>query len=138
MVLEKYDYKLPTISSQRFNEYIREACEEAGIDEMVLITYSEKDRVQSERVEKHEYVTSHAARRSFATNFFNDKILKIGEIQNIFGHSSQTTTWGYILVDTDKIQEQASTKLDAWGKEWIEKREEKERKKENKLRIERA
>ncbi len=51
-VLEKYDYQLPEISSQKFNAYIKEVCEMAAIDTTLLRVCSEVGTVDNERIEK--------------------------------------------------------------------------------------
>lgn len=61
-ILAKYDFRLPELSDQAQNMYIKEACQLAGID---------------------KHVTNHTARRSFACNFYlagvpEHTIMKIG------------------------------------------------------------
>ena len=66
-LLDKYDWNLPKISSQKFNPHIREICERAGIaDEVKEIIYSgNKKEVIYHK--KHQMVSSHTARRTFIT-----------------------------------------------------------------------
>lgn len=69
-LLEKYDYELPLIkkgklmSGQKFNKYIKEACELAKIDSFVTLRSCERINEGP----KYLFVKSHTARRSFATN----------------------------------------------------------------------
>ena len=69
-VLEKRGNKLPELSSQNFNQYMKEVCEKAKITEMTL--GSKKDPKTNRNVKghypKHKLVSSHTLRRSFVTN----------------------------------------------------------------------
>ncbi|MDD7886123.1 tyrosine-type recombinase/integrase [Flavivirga sp. 57AJ16] len=73
-ILKKYDYKLPNISNQKFNDYIKEVFQLLGYDENVKKTI----RIGKELIEQinplHERISSHTARRSFITIMKNKKI----------------------------------------------------------------
>jgi integrase len=80
----------PSISNQKFNEYIKEACKEAGM--------IEKGRITSEpEKELWQCITAHTARRSFATNFYLEGFPTI-ELMRITGHSSESSFLKYIKV----------------------------------------
>lgn len=101
-VLEKYDYKLPTISSQKFNKYIKEVCELAIADSTFLRIYSKGGRTQSEVIEKWKRVSSHVARRSFASNFFEEGYTA-AMLMQITGHSTERQFFQYIDIDRHKV-----------------------------------
>ncbi len=66
-LLDKYEWNLPKISSQKFNPHIQEICRIAKIDERIKeIIYrgSKKDIVYRP---KYEMISSHTARRTFIT-----------------------------------------------------------------------
>lgn len=66
-LLDKYDWQIPKISSQKFNPHIKEICKKAKINERVKkITYRGNSKV-IEYFEKWELITSHTARRTFIT-----------------------------------------------------------------------
>ncbi|GGN07883.1 hypothetical protein GCM10010967_49400 [Dyadobacter beijingensis] len=81
-LLAKYDNCLPSgLSNQRTNDYLKEICQRVGITDRILkhVTKGGKSVVKTSKgystgisagVEKWELVTSHTARRSFATNMF--------------------------------------------------------------------
>ena len=96
--LEKHDYQPPKISAQKFNDYIKEVCELAGIDNEVIVKRSKGGRRIEERKPKHELITSHTARRSFATNFFQLGLPAI-ELMKITGHSTERQFMEYINID---------------------------------------
>lgn len=71
-ILEKYKgtiYEpLPSISSQKFNDYIKECCEKAEISTMTTINWFVGIKKVSKTVPKYELITSHTARKTFITN----------------------------------------------------------------------
>ncbi len=83
--------RLPrTISNQKFNEYIKEACKEAKLNET--------GRLATEPLlELHECVSSHTARRSFATNLYLDGFPTI-DIMKVTGHRTEKAFMKYIRV----------------------------------------
>lgn len=96
--LDKYDYHPPKISAQKFNDYIKEVCELAGIDKEVIVKRSKGGRRIEERKPKHQLITSHTARRSFATNFFQLGLPAI-ELMKITGHATERQFMEYINID---------------------------------------
>lgn len=92
----------PAISDQRFNEYVKELCKLAGIDEEMHGEVSkvlEIDGKQTKRnvpgkYAKFELVSSHTCRRSFATNFYG--VIPTGDIMHVTGHASEKQLMEYI------------------------------------------
>jgi site-specific recombinase XerD len=66
-ILQKYNYKLPKISAQKFNEYIKEACEIAKINQQVEKITKVFGNKTCDWVPKHDVVTSHIAIKTFIT-----------------------------------------------------------------------
>jgi integrase len=94
-IFRKYDNspnKLPkTISNQKFNDYIKEACKAAGL--------TEKARLSTDpNLELWECVSSHTARRSFATNLYLEGFPTI-DIMKITGHKTEKAFMSYIRVN---------------------------------------
>ncbi len=70
-ILEKYNFKLPNkIAISNFNDYIKEACQLAVLDEPFKKTMTKGGEKKSKTSPKWSLVSSHAARRSFATNLY--------------------------------------------------------------------
>jgi site-specific recombinase XerD len=71
-ILEKYKntvYEpLPTISSQKFNDYIKECCELAGIIQQFTAHWFVGVEKKSITQPKYKFITSHTARKTFITN----------------------------------------------------------------------
>ncbi len=93
-ILEKYNYNLPEISNQKFNEYLKEIGELAKIDSPVrIIRFSGVNEVEI-RKPKHEFMSSHMARRTFVTIML-EKGVPITMVQKITQHSDLRTLLKY-------------------------------------------
>jgi site-specific recombinase XerD len=89
-ILKKYDYKLAKISSQKFNDYIKEVFQIIGYDEIVKKTIKIGRDVIETTSPLYERISSHTARRSFITIMKNKKIPdKV--IMGMTGHKSLET-----------------------------------------------
>lgn len=92
----------PTITNQKTNEYLKELCEIAEIDEMVEIEkYSGSKKILI-RKRKYNLVTSHTARRTFVTLSL-EKGIRAEIVMNITGHKEYQTFKKYIKI-TDKVK----------------------------------
>ncbi|MBA5629220.1 site-specific integrase [Moheibacter lacus] len=71
-ILEKYKgtiYEpLPVISSQKFNEYIKNCCEIAEINQPFTTHWYVGNKKKTLTQPKHKFITSHTARKTFITN----------------------------------------------------------------------
>lgn len=92
----------PAISDQRFNDYVKELCRLAGMNEKMhgeLAKVITKDGKRTKRnvagnYYKWELISSHTCRRSFATNFYG--VLPTGDIMHVTGHASEAQLMEYI------------------------------------------
>jgi len=113
-IFRKYDLspnKLPkSLSNQKFNEYIKEACKEAGLTEKGRIT-SKPDLLLC------DCIYSHTARRSFATNYYLEGFPTI-ELMRITGHSTESSFLKYIKVGKQESAERLNKHMQ---NKWSEK-----------------
>lgn len=79
------------VSDPTFNTTIREICRKVGINERLKL-YRAGEFVEGA---KYEFISSHTARRSFATNLYL-RGADLYAISKMMGHSSVTMTEGYI------------------------------------------
>ena len=94
----KYEGKLPkNISNQKFNDYIKDACKEAKINEPFQKGITKGGYRITTNYEKWELVSSHTARRSFATNQYLSGFPAIS-IMQITGHKTEKAFLRYIKV----------------------------------------
>lgn len=99
-ILNKRSGNFPRpISSQKYNDYIKDVCKEAKFVEKVsgskiVINEDGSKRTESGIFEKWELITSHVGRRSFATNRFGNTPTSL--IMSATGHSSEKMFLAYI------------------------------------------
>lgn len=96
------------ISDPKFNLYIKEVCMEVGLTEviegskMAPIILQEKGKKKKiyrkvrNKYKKHELISSHVCRRSFATNLYGK--LDTLTIMNITGHKTESQFLKYIKI----------------------------------------
>ena len=96
-----------TISDQKLNEQIKELCRLAGITEDVLINKNEGGKNVEKIIPKYKLVSSHTARRPFATNAYKAGVPTIA-IMKITGHTKESTFLKYIKVSAQENAEMLS------------------------------
>lgn len=106
-VLKKYNNILPTAyTNQVMNRYLKDVASLAQLKSEVETTITKGGVMKKEAVKKFNLVTTHTARRSFATNLFLADIPAIS-IMKITGHKTERSFMQYIRV----TQEQNADKL---------------------------
>ncbi len=96
-ILARYEYSIPDISNKNYNEHLHELCSKCEIlNKMVTTKAIRGGKVIETTQPKYELVTSHTARRSFATNEFKKGELTIGEIMVLTGHKTEKSFLRYI------------------------------------------
>ena len=91
-----YDFDKP-LQEQKLNFHIKEVAFLAGITEEVVVSKSIGGHLVERVYKKYELVSSHTARRSFATNAYKAGIPPIA-IMKITGHKRETTFMRYIRI----------------------------------------
>lgn len=108
-ILQERNWEFPrTISSQKFNDYIKEVAELAGINEpceggvsMLVDKKSKKVRKVFGNYPKCKLITSHLCRRSFCTNFYG--LISTTALMSASGHQNERQLREYIQ-DVDRKQ----------------------------------
>jgi integrase len=106
-IIEKYNGVPRQISNQKFNQYIKEICEIVGINESISITRTCGGKKQRITRPKYAFVSSHTARRSFATNAYKSGMPSLS-IMAITGHRTEKVFLKYIRVTKEEHAELAS------------------------------
>jgi integrase len=98
-ILEECNYQAPKLSSQKFNKYIKEVAQKAEITEQRAIIDGTKGEAEEIFKPKHELISSHTARRTFATvaliNGWPSRL-----VMAITGHSTEAQLNKYIDMET--------------------------------------
>ena len=113
-LINKYDGNLPkVITNQKFNDYLKEVAKLAGFTDVVHKTITKGGVTRTTKYEKWERVTTHTARRSFATNLYNAGLPSI-TIMAMTGHRTEQAFLKYIKVTPD---EHANKVREMWNRQ---------------------
>jgi len=100
-ILSKYEYRLPKVpSNQKFNDYLKDVAKLSGIDEPIKIEQTKGDFKIKKSEPKYTLVSSHTARRSFATNAYLSDVPAIS-IMKITGHKTESAFMRYIKISQE-------------------------------------
>lgn len=101
-ILKKYNNKLPkAYTNQTMNNYLKEVVSLAGIKELIQTTITKGGKVEKNVLPKYKLVSTHTARRSFATNLYLAGVPTIS-IMKITGHKTEKSFLTYIRVSQEE------------------------------------
>ncbi|MCB0747082.1 MAG: phage integrase SAM-like domain-containing protein [Ignavibacteriae bacterium] len=117
-ILEKRNGEFPNkIPHQKYNDYIKDVCEKAGINQEVngtkkILVKTIKENGKEKKIHRKRYgkypkydlVSSHVGRRSFATNMYGS--FPTLSIMKITGHSTEKQFLSYIKRTSSEYAEQ--------------------------------
>ena len=113
-ILNKYENEpnpIPIISNQKYNDYLKEVCQIAGIDTDITITKKQGGRKIESTLKKYNLVTTHTARRTFVTMNL-EKGMRPEIVMKLSGHTSLSSFKRYIAI-TDNTLEKEYNRV--WG-----------------------
>lgn len=115
MVLDKYPDRLPKIpTDQYYNRQLKEVCKLAGLNEPVMAEVKNENMTVTKQVPKYELITSHTARRSFATNLYRRGIPST-QLMFLTGHKTEDSFMRYIKVSKEDNAKDVAKKLKKIG-----------------------
>ena len=100
-ILKRYNYNLPKISNVNYNLYIKEIGELAGINDSITKNTYKSGKAISFKRKKYQLITTHTARRSFATNMYKRGYSPV-MIMSITGHKKESTFLKYIRITNEE------------------------------------
>ncbi|MFZ7115665.1 MAG: site-specific integrase [Bacteroidota bacterium] len=89
------------ITNQKMNNYLKVVGQKAELDQKIIVTTNRGISREKKPYHKHELVTTHTARRSFATNLYLQGFPAIS-IMKITGHKSEQSFLKYIKVSQEE------------------------------------
>lgn len=101
-ILQKYNGRLPIMSEQHLNRTIKPILKRCIPNSTYTRIYSENGKTKADDCYKWQYASSHAMRRTFASNFYSMGV-PLKAIQNILGHSSERMTRIYLDLDSEEF-----------------------------------
>ena len=110
-ILEKYDHKLPLITNQKHNDYIKDVFKKAGYKHIVVKESTRGKEVIREDIPFYKRISGHTSRRTFITlmkkNGKSDKL-----IAEISGHRDMKTLNQYYQVTNEDVREAVDDTFD--------------------------
>ena len=104
-IINKYEGKLPMVpTNQHMNRSLKTIAEKAGLDDKVQTTITRGGIERTTSHKKYDLVSTHTARRSFATNAYKMDIPSI-TIMAITGHRTESSFLKYIKVAPEEHAE---------------------------------
>ena len=92
---------LPVLSNQKYNDFLKVLCKEAGITSKITIAYKQGGKTVTNECEKWEKISSHSGRRTFVS-----LSLYLGatpeEVMKISGHHSYDMMQRYIGLNEEQ------------------------------------
>lgn len=95
VISKKYNYDIPSVPSQVFNDKIKEVCKAVGINQRISVTEYIRGEAKKKTYFKYQLISSHTARRSFATNMHLSGV-ELEKIKHVTGHKKVETLELYI------------------------------------------
>jgi hypothetical protein len=101
-ILARNGHQLPkAISNQNFNDYLKEVGQLAGINEPTMMTRFRNGKRIDQTFPKYELMTTHTARRSFATNAYKANV-PVKYIMTVTGHKTEREFYKYVRIRPDE------------------------------------
>ncbi len=114
-MLDKYPGQLPKIpTDQHFNRELKKAAKAAKLDDTVMSEVKKGNMKVKVPVPKHELITSHTARRSFATNLYRRGIPST-QLMMLTGHKTEDAFLRYIKVSREDNAKDVAKRLKKIG-----------------------
>ncbi len=94
-IIKKHDGLPRPISNQKFNDYIKEVFKLAGLTHKVKVRRTKGGSETYEELEYYKLISSHTARRTYATNMFKAGV-PVMLIMAVTGHKTEAAFLRYI------------------------------------------
>lgn len=94
-IIKIYDYNFPEICDPTYNEHLKRIAMKAGINNFESKRETRGGKKLIFNIPKYDMISSHTARRSFATNFEADGV-PLNELMAITGHTTEKAFRKYV------------------------------------------
>ena len=110
-ILKKYGYQLPHYTSNQANYYLERIAQKAGLTNMVQILSEERNDYKPMLMPLYKLISTHTARRTFATRCYYKWGIDILTLSKLLGHSTLQQTEEYIKVTSSQAADKAAMKM---------------------------
>jgi len=101
-IIKKHGGRLPKLmTNQKFNFFLKQVAEKAELNDIIHKAITRGGLKVTKAYKKHELVTTHTGRRSFATNLYKSGFPTLS-IMAITGHKTEESFLKYIKVTPDE------------------------------------
>jgi len=109
-IMIKYDGLPQAISNQKTNQYLKEITAMVPILQTIIeVQQIEGGQKVNRKIPKWQLVTTHTARRSFATNLYKKGLMTAFDIMQITGHKTEQAFLKYIKVTPEEAAKRLQT-----------------------------
>lgn len=110
LILKKYKGVPPKIiSNQKFNKALKEIAKKAGLGKVLI---------NGKLDDKYNHISTHTARRSFATNAYLSRSMDVYQIMKCTGHKSESSFLKYLKLNGKDYAMEASESKFFKDKSW--------------------
>lgn len=110
-ILVKYDYQLPRYTTAQANYYLCRIAQKAGLTNLVQILAEKGCEYKPVMVPLYSLISTHTARRTFATRCYYKWGIDILTLSKLLGHSTLHQTEEYIKVTSTQAANKAAMKM---------------------------
>jgi len=103
-ILVKYGNKLPIVSNQKTNEYIKEGVKRAGINRKETVIVQHLSKVTTVNKYIHQLISIHDARKTFVTLSLENG-MSISEVMKMSTHRDYRSFSRYVELESKKISD---------------------------------
>ena len=96
-LLEKYGFNVPKVHNAKMNESLKDLGRMAGFDKNLIVINTAGGKRNDEGKKQWEILSTHVARRSFATNFYREGY-PVNMLMQITGHTTERQFMNYIKI----------------------------------------
>ncbi len=104
-ILKKYDFELPLLTNQKFNEYVKISASKAELNRIVKLTRYQGNKEIMFEQPVHEIISSHMGRRTCVSILLNVYNLPVNQVMQITGHTDYKTLKRYIDKDKSALRQ---------------------------------
>ena len=102
---------MPHYTSNQANYYLERIAQKAGLTNMVQILSEERNDYKPMLMPLYKLISTHTARRTFATRCYYKWGIDILTLSKLLGHSTLQQTEEYIKVTSSQAADKAAMKM---------------------------
>lgn len=111
-IYKKYNGNFPKVQDRgKFNAQLQKIGKQAGLTQSVFVKSNAGGKIEVVEKKKYELITSHTARRSFATNLYK-RCHNARMVMTFTGHKTEENFKKYICIEQEEMVDMAQSYFD--------------------------